>query len=361
MKLKIGEIIKKYRKEREITQEEFAEVLGVSCQSVSRWENGMCYPDIELIPTIAGFFAVSVDQLMGVDEAVEKQAVDRYLFEFQKAISHGAVDECIRIAREGVAEFPNNYTMLNSLMYALFVAGSDDADILNWKENREKYDAEIVALGERIRHYCPDVELRSEATARLAFQHCEMGRKAIGRSIYETLPTMEWCRERAIWWALEEEEKLPHTRAFIEDAYVQLSIALNRLVHLLPPEEALLVLDKDEALENLMYDNNPLCGTWSNTDNHFLRAKYLLQPGREAEAFEQLRIAAEAAIAYDNRPEEEKRVSLLLGDRTYKRVNCDTADSRPLREIFRDTWLTEEAFDAVRDSKEFREIIEMLG
>lgn len=274
----------------------------------------MCYPDIELIPTIAGFFAVSVDQLMGVDEAVEKQAVDRYLFEFQKAISHGAVDECIRIAREGVAEFPNNYAMLNSLMYALFVAGSDDADIPNWNENREKYDAEIVALG-----------------------------------------------ERAIWWALEEEEKLPHTRAFIEDAYVQLSIALNRLRHLLSPEEALLVLDKDEALENLMYDNNPLFGTWSNTDNHFLRAKYLLQPGREAEAFEQLRIAAEAAIAYDNRPAEENRVSLLLGERTYKRVNCDTADSRPLREIFRDTWLAEEAFDAVRDCKEFKEILEILA
>ena len=49
MKLNIGETIKKLRKERDITQEEFAEVLGVSCQSVSRWENNSCYPDIELI------------------------------------------------------------------------------------------------------------------------------------------------------------------------------------------------------------------------------------------------------------------------------------------------------------------------
>lgn len=40
MKLKISEMIKRLRKEREITQEEFAEVLGVSCQSVSRWEKG---------------------------------------------------------------------------------------------------------------------------------------------------------------------------------------------------------------------------------------------------------------------------------------------------------------------------------
>lgn len=55
MKLNIGETIKRLRKERGITQDEFAEVLGVSCQSVSRWENDNCYPDIELIPTIAEF------------------------------------------------------------------------------------------------------------------------------------------------------------------------------------------------------------------------------------------------------------------------------------------------------------------
>ena len=68
MKLNIGDTIKKLRKEREITQEEFAEVLGVSCQSVSRWENNSCYPDIELIPNIATFFGISIDKLMGIDE-----------------------------------------------------------------------------------------------------------------------------------------------------------------------------------------------------------------------------------------------------------------------------------------------------
>ena len=48
MKLLIGNTIKYLRRERGITQEELAEILGVSCQSVSRWENNTCYPDIEL-------------------------------------------------------------------------------------------------------------------------------------------------------------------------------------------------------------------------------------------------------------------------------------------------------------------------
>ena len=138
MKLNIGETIKKLRKERDITQEEFAEILGVSCQSVSRWENNSCYPDIELIPTIAAFFDISTDKLMGIDDVAEKKAVDKYLQDFQSAISVGNIDDCIRIARAGVAEFPNNYALLNKLMYALFVATSDDADIVEWKENRQK-------------------------------------------------------------------------------------------------------------------------------------------------------------------------------------------------------------------------------
>ena len=89
MKLNIGETIKRMRKEREVTQEEFAELLGVSCQSVSRWENNACYPDIELIPTIAGFFGISTDKLMGIDEAAQKELVDGYREEFQEAVSQG--------------------------------------------------------------------------------------------------------------------------------------------------------------------------------------------------------------------------------------------------------------------------------
>ena len=64
MKLNIGETIKKLRKEKEITQEEFAELIGISSQSVSRWENNLCYPDIELIPVIADFFGVSTDMCL---------------------------------------------------------------------------------------------------------------------------------------------------------------------------------------------------------------------------------------------------------------------------------------------------------
>ena len=360
MKLNIGENIKHLRKDRDITQEEFAEILGVSCQSVSRWENNSCYPDIELIPVIAEFFGITTDALMGIDSAAEKKAVEQYQKEFQKAISEGNVDECISISRKAVAEFPNNYTLLNQLMYALFISGDDSADIPDWKENMEKYDGEIVALGERIIKYCPDTGIRLEATARLAFQHCEMGRRETGRALYETMPSMTVCREQAIWWALSEEEKILHLHESIREAYNLLDGFIWRLEKQLPADEALKVLEKEFAIRDILFDGKTDSDTWGNAEMHCSQAKYLARLNRTEEALEHLKISAEAAIAFDNRPDEIHKESLLMGKRTEKRTDYETADSRTLHTILRNSWMADEAFDGMRDSREFTDIINML-
>ena len=79
MKLQLGKTLKRLRREKDITQEELAEILGVSFQSVSRWELGVCYPDMALLPAIASFFNVTVDALLGIDDATARQKVEQYL------------------------------------------------------------------------------------------------------------------------------------------------------------------------------------------------------------------------------------------------------------------------------------------
>ncbi len=69
MKLNIGNNIKKYRREKDMTQEALAELIGVSPQAVSRWENGTTYPDMELIPVLANLFGASTDMLFGMPES----------------------------------------------------------------------------------------------------------------------------------------------------------------------------------------------------------------------------------------------------------------------------------------------------
>ncbi len=61
----LGGNISALRKAKGMTQEEFAEKLGVTPQAVSKWENGVSCPDIMLLPRIAEIFGVSIDELMG--------------------------------------------------------------------------------------------------------------------------------------------------------------------------------------------------------------------------------------------------------------------------------------------------------
>ena len=172
---------------------------------------------------------------------------------------------------------------------------------------------------------------------------------------------MRWCKEVSIWWALSEEEKPEQTREFIDKSYSMLLEGLYRLRDLLPAEDAIKVLEKGYALDNLMYDNQPFSGSWGNVNDHFRHAKYLMALNRRSEATEQLNIAANAARAFDNRPEEEKTSSLLLGEQVRRKTDWDTADSRSLCEILRDSWMSDEAFDGIRDTEEFKRIVADLS
>ena len=116
MKLYIGDTIKRLRQQNGLTQEKLAEKLGVSFQSVSRWEGGTSYPDIELIPEIARFFNVTTDELMGL----EKTLMDKKLEEALKRIEGDIpLKERLVIQRQIHHDFPFDsgvlYGMINTL------------------------------------------------------------------------------------------------------------------------------------------------------------------------------------------------------------------------------------------------------
>lgn len=363
MKLNIGATIKNMRREKDITQEELADILGVSCQSVSRWETGACYPDMELLPVLSDFFGVTVDKLLGINEAVEQKKVEEYLNRFQEAINQGKVYDCIAIAREGVAEYPNNFALLNKLMYALSLSGDDTGNIPEWKENMEKYDGEITALGERIRKYCPDQNIRLEATARLALNHCDMGRREIGRAIFESLPSSEFCKEKWMWWSLSEEEKLPFLRNKIKQYYEIFSSFVWQLADsgCISDEQSIFVMKKVLELEKIVHDNEAPPIKWATARIPFDIARLYARIGDDQKAVEQLKIAAAGAKAFDGRPEKQLFSGILLGDIVVKRIDFETSDTRPLCEIMRDKWLLFKDFDKLRNMDEFKEAINLLS
>ena len=73
MRNEFSEIFKLLRKDKHLTQEQIAEILGVSPQSISRWENSATFPDVTLLPQIAGYFDTSVDELLGITKTCKIQ------------------------------------------------------------------------------------------------------------------------------------------------------------------------------------------------------------------------------------------------------------------------------------------------
>ena len=63
--MNLGKKIATMRKEKHLTQEALANALGVSNQAVSKWEQALCCPDIELLPKIADLFEITLDELFG--------------------------------------------------------------------------------------------------------------------------------------------------------------------------------------------------------------------------------------------------------------------------------------------------------
>ena len=106
MNLNFAENIKRLRKENGITQEKLADVLGVTGQTISRWELSICYPDLELLPSIANFFGVSVDTLLSNDSSSKEKDLEI----FHQTIDTFSVDtgEQIDFVKGYCQKYPEN-------------------------------------------------------------------------------------------------------------------------------------------------------------------------------------------------------------------------------------------------------------
>ena len=145
--IRLGDKIRSLRKQKNISQEVFANYLGVSFQAVSKWETGSTMPDVAMIPAIASFFGVSTDELFDfnlfeTEKQVEAICDEAYKYRF----SDTAKSE--EILRSGLQRFPGNDIILNNLLYTLdYQTRADEVITLcktliaSTRDDSVKYDA----------------------------------------------------------------------------------------------------------------------------------------------------------------------------------------------------------------------------
>lgn len=136
-----------------MTQEQLADRLGVTYQSVSRWEVGTAYPDIELLPAIADIFSVSVDELLGVPETEKEKQADALCEEFRslrnKSVPEEKREEWLRSLADIVRKLRVDYAGCDCV-WKFWLNGND------WRLRQEPLLSETRLFAEARLEKVPD-------------------------------------------------------------------------------------------------------------------------------------------------------------------------------------------------------------
>ena len=175
MTVKIGEKIKDLRKKADVTQEKFAEYLGVSAQAVSKWEVEGCYPDLELLAPIANFFNITIDELMGFDKLKEQEEIDGYLRRHHDTLFAGDAKKTVAIMREANAKYPGKFELMKELAKILYVYANSSPEAEPNEEDKQNAFKEVISLGEKIRSECKDDKIRRELLRIICVSYRKIG------------------------------------------------------------------------------------------------------------------------------------------------------------------------------------------
>ncbi|MDR0859298.1 MAG: helix-turn-helix domain-containing protein [Oscillospiraceae bacterium] len=197
MSIKISENLKKLRRSHDLTQEELADIVGVSAQSISKWERGDNFPDITLLPAIANFFEVTLDELVGMSEirgekriadlkALTEERKTKAVSDYQRKVSF---DPVIAEWRELVRDMPHNL----EVQY-VFAGLLSDWGLYGKAVTKEIFFGqrrESIAIYTRILENCTDDELRCKVIVALVETYISITEYDEAREFITRLPDIK--------------------------------------------------------------------------------------------------------------------------------------------------------------------------
>ena len=208
--IKLGEKIKSLRKQKNISQEVFANYLGVSFQAVSKWENGNTMPDVTMIPAIASFFGVSTDELFDFNLYEIEKNVEAIVDEHSKYWDEDKA-KAEQIIRDGLKQYPGNDVLLNCLIGVISELGKND---------------EVITIGKALVESTKYDDVRLDAYRIMAEAYKAKGEYELAKEAIEHIPEIYFSNLYVKAYLLEGEEKY-------EAAVKESSLCLEHLVWML--------------------------------------------------------------------------------------------------------------------------------
>ena len=105
--MQIGEVIREYRKRKNMTQEEMANRLGVTAPAVNKWENGNSQPDIMLLAPISRLLNITLDTLLSFEEELAAEEINSIVYEIDAKLKDETYEEAFQWAKGKIQKYPN--------------------------------------------------------------------------------------------------------------------------------------------------------------------------------------------------------------------------------------------------------------
>jgi transcriptional regulator with XRE-family HTH domain len=176
--MKIGSKIKELRKHRGVTQEQLAHSIGISFQAVSKWENGIALPDIALVPVLANYFGVSLDELFDYNQREIEEDIEEIAYEARK-FRESDPEEGRRILEAGLQKYAANDILLNNLLY-----------VLNYTENPD----ETIEIASALIEQTEQDDVRYDALRFLAYAYKAKGDMQSAEAAVEQIPEIYFSK-----------------------------------------------------------------------------------------------------------------------------------------------------------------------
>ena len=355
LEIAIGEKIKSLRKKREITQEQLAEYLNISFQSVSKWECGDAYPDVTMLPKIALFFGVTTDELLCIDKLKEQEEVEKYIKRKVEFLSIGHTKEAIAEMREANAKYPGNFKIMYELAYAI----QTDAYTVIDSEYQHNAWKEIVSIGEKIRTECRDDNIRQDIIEVMtyAYKHLSEKEKAI-KLIKENLSRLWISRERMLELVLEGDDLIRQRQQNLLIFTELCSWEMWYLSENFVPEDRLVVIENIIKINSMIFVDGNYGYYHIEMSNFYINAMNIyLNLGNTEKALENLKSAADHVFAFDNLKPFTPYTAALINKTIYGNLVTNQKGNQSFNLLKK---LDEERYDVIRNIPKFIEIYEKL-
>lgn len=335
--MSIGITIKRLRKERNITQEQLAEYLGISTGAVSQWECDRTAPDITQLPLLANIFDVSADELLEIDGKKRDEVIQAFLRKYDELSNKGDMMSRFDLTKEMYRKYPNDDRVCEKYILELF----NDPNYPQEPLGETVHKNELYKLCSIILDHCTIQKIRYTAMSILSVLYINDELIDKAKEMCEQFP-------ESVYDTVSEQYEQLYCRCdnakYVEFVKKNLRYTAEHLVNKIrnfgtfaahSMEEKILAYKKCLALIDLIYDD----GDYGFSCYHIghincLIAKLYYELNDSVKAVEYLEKGLRFSKVYDELPKEARHTSFLLKD-----------DTEDLSEVYNGTQMNRVAYE----------------